>query len=148
MSGLSLKTDQLHMQDVPDDILLLPTPISPEDQPKGVLYVDANQTEGTHDDFTGDCLLLSRSLVCSDKIGADYAQYTSQGKGLLSIARLSLEGQITLSFDLKKYLPDFLPDQILTQQVDEFAVDRERWGDCPSMNIVIMIVGSRGECYW
>jgi sterol 3beta-glucosyltransferase len=50
-----------------------------------------------------------------------------------------------MSFDLKKYLPDFLPSQILTQDVDEFAVDIERWRDCPSMNIVIMIVGSRGE---
>ena len=50
-----------------------------------------------------------------------------------------------MSFDLKKYLPDFLPSQILTQDIDEFAVDQERWRDCPSMNIVIMIVGSRGE---
>jgi sterol 3beta-glucosyltransferase len=69
----------------------------------------------------------------------------SQGPGLLSIAKLSLESQISMSFDLKKYLPDFLPSQILTQEVDEFAVDHERWRDCPSMNIVIMIVGSRGE---
>lgn len=69
----------------------------------------------------------------------------SQGPGLLSIAKLSLDGQISMSFNLKKYIPDFLPSQILTQDVDEFAVDHERWRDCPSMNIVIMIVGSRGE---
>ena len=68
----------------------------------------------------------------------------SQGPGLLSIAKLSLDGQISMSFDLKKYLPDFLPSQI-TQDVEEFGVDHERWRDCPSMNIVIMIVGSRGE---
>lgn len=89
-------------------------------------------------------ILLSRNL-CSDKFRADYAQYMSQGPGLLSIAKLSLDGQISMSFDLKKYLPDFLPSQILTQEVVEFAVDHERWRDCPSMNIVIMIVGSRGE---
>ena len=68
----------------------------------------------------------------------------SQGPGLLSIAKLSLDGQISMSFDLKKYLPDFLPSQI-TQDVEEFGVDHERWRDCPSMNIVVMIVGSRGE---
>ena len=90
-------------------------------------------------------VLLSGILLCSDKIGADCAQYTSQGPGLLSIAKLSLDGQVSLSFDLKKYLPDFLPSQILKQEVEEFAVDHERWRDCPSMNIVIMIVGSRGE---
>lgn len=78
----------------------------------------------------------------------DCAQHTSQGVGLLSIAKLSLDGQISMSFDLKKYLPDLLPSQILTQEVDEFAVDHERWRDYPSMNIVIMIVGSRGECSW
>ena len=90
-------------------------------------------------------MLLSGYLVLI-KIGADYAQYTSQGKGLLSIARLSLDGQISMSLDLKKILPDFLPSQILTQEVDEFAVDRAGWKDCPNMNIVIMIVGSRGKC--
>ena len=90
-------------------------------------------------------LLLSGNLLCPDKIVADYAQYMSQGPGLLSIAKLSLDGQISMSFNLKKYLPDFHPSQIFTQEVEEFAVDHERWRDCPSMNIVIMIVGSRGE---
>lgn len=28
--------------------------------------------------------------------------------------------------------------------VEEFAVDKNEWNACPSMNIVIMIVGSRG----
>ena len=75
----------------------------------------------------------------------DYAQYMSQGPGLLSIAKLSLDGQISMSFDLKKYLPDFLPSQFTQDAIEEFAVDHERWRDCPSMNVVIMIVGSRGE---
>jgi sterol 3beta-glucosyltransferase len=90
--------------------------------------------------LSGNMVVLS-----SGKIGADYSQYTSLGEGLLSIAKLTLDGQISTSFDLKKYLPDFLPSQILTQEVDEFAVDHERWRDCPNMNIVIMIVGSRGK---
>ena len=133
MSGLS---DQ---RNVSDHVLLLP--ISPEEQQNDIRFVDANN------DSTGDYLIsvLSGILLRSDKFGADYV-YKSQGRGLLSIARLSLDGQMSMSFDLKKRLPDFLPSQILSQEVEEFAVDHERWRDCPSMNIVIMIVGSRGEC--
>jgi hypothetical protein len=55
MSGLSIKTDQLHMQDVPDHVLILPTPITPEEQQKDILYVDANRTtEENPNDSTGD----------------------------------------------------------------------------------------------
>jgi len=143
MSTLSVKTNQLHMQDVPDNVLLLPTPISPEEQQTDILYIDANRTEEHHDQSIGEYhITLGRGRP--KKLGADYAEYTSQGKGLLSIAKLSLDGQISMSLDLKRYLPDFLPSQFLTQDVDEFAVDHERWKDCPRMNIVIMIVGSRG----
>lgn len=39
------------MQDVPDHVLLLPTPISPEEQQKDILYVDANQTKEIHDNL-------------------------------------------------------------------------------------------------
>ena len=30
------------------------------------------------------------------------------------------------------------------QDVEEFAVDEKGWNMCPKMNIVVMIVGSRG----
>lgn len=60
MSDLTIKTDQLHMQDVPDHVLLLPTPITPEEQQqKDILYVDANRTtEENHSDSTGDLNIL------------------------------------------------------------------------------------------
>lgn len=133
------------MQDVPDHVLLLPTPISPEEQQEDVLYVDTNQTGDNHDESIGEYYITTVWKPGCAEFWADYTQYTSLGEGLLSIAKLSLDGQISISFDLKKYLPDFLPSQILTQEVDEFAVDREGWKDCPNMNIVIMIVGSRGK---
>lgn len=141
MSG---RSDQ---QNVPDHVSNLP--ISPEEQQNDIRFVDTNRTGETHNDSTGDYLIsvLSGILLRSDKFGDTDCVYKSQGRGLLSIARLSLDGQMSMSFDLKKHLPDFLPSQILTQEVEEFAVDHERWRDCPSMNIVIMIVGSRGESW-
>ena len=54
MSGQS---EQLHMQDVPDHVLLSPTQttlISPEEQQKDICFVDAKRTEETQDDSTGD----------------------------------------------------------------------------------------------
>lgn len=51
MSGQS---DQLHMQDVPDRVLLSPTLITPEEQQQDVRYVEANQAKETYDDSTGD----------------------------------------------------------------------------------------------
>lgn len=47
-----------------------------------------------------------------------------------------------ISLDLKERLPD-LPENH-AREVKEFGVD-EKWQDYPPMNIVIMIVGSRGE---
>jgi hypothetical protein len=49
MSGQS---DQLHIPDVPNHVLLSPSPM--EEQQKDVRYVEANQTKETHDDSNGD----------------------------------------------------------------------------------------------
>lgn len=72
----------------------------------------------------------------------DYAEYISTGKGLESFARVTEDGRIVVSLDLKKHLP-YLPKEH-AQDVQEFAIDETEWKDYPSMNIVIMIVGSRG----
>lgn len=68
--------------------------------------------------------------------------YKSSGKGLASAARVTADGRIVVSLDLKKKLPDLPPDY--AQDIQEFAVDKTQWKDYPPMNIVIMIVGSRG----
>ncbi|KAK0210173.1 UDP-Glycosyltransferase/glycogen phosphorylase [Desarmillaria ectypa] len=71
-----------------------------------------------------------------------YGRYIAAGKGLRSSAFITRDGRISVSLDLKHKLPelpeDYAPD------VKEFAVDR-KWKKFPKMNIVIMIVGSRGD---
>lgn len=46
-------------------------------------------------------------------------------------------------FDLKQGAAEIPYDHENATIVKEFAVD-SKWTDCPTMNIVIMIVGSRG----
>ncbi|PBK62939.1 glycosyltransferase family 1 protein [Armillaria solidipes] len=71
-----------------------------------------------------------------------YGKYIAAGKGLVSSAFITADGRISVSLDLKHKLPDLPEDHAL--DVKEFAVDRE-WRRFPKMNIVIMIVGSRGD---
>ncbi|KAG8957043.1 hypothetical protein FRC00_004550 [Tulasnella sp. 408] len=72
-----------------------------------------------------------------------YSRYQSIGKGLASSAQLTENGQILVSLDLKKKLPE-LPSDHATP-VREFAIDRAASDQAPPMSIVIMIVGSRGD---
>ncbi|KAJ7063648.1 glycosyltransferase family 1 protein [Mycena amicta] len=72
-----------------------------------------------------------------------FAQYTASGLGLASAARVLPDGRIVISLDLKRKLPD-LPKEY-AQDVQEFAVDRRDYTRCPPLNIVVMIVGSRGD---
>jgi sterol 3beta-glucosyltransferase len=90
----------------------------------------------------------------------DYSQYASSGKGLHSSARITEDGRITVALDLKQALPD-LPSGY-ANSVREFAVDPQlktapeetrpgleiegvrEGGKIPRLNVVIMIVGSRG----
>lgn len=79
------------------------------------------------------------------------------GKGLSSFARLTEDGRILVTLDLKKALPDLPKDY--ANPVREFAIDPalEKYfkspeeqptarqdGQVPKLNVVIMIVGSRG----
>ncbi|KAK0441415.1 UDP-Glycosyltransferase/glycogen phosphorylase [Armillaria borealis] len=71
-----------------------------------------------------------------------YGRYIAAGKGLRSSAFIAPDGRISVSLNLKHELPDLPEDH--GPDVKEFAVDRE-WNRFPKMNIVIMIVGSRGD---
>lgn len=76
----------------------------------------------------------------------DYAEYVQTGKGLFSKARIDPDGRIIISLDLKRQLPDLPPDY--APEVHEFGIDKSKWMEYPSMNIVIMIVGSRGQRFF
>jgi sterol 3beta-glucosyltransferase len=71
------------------------------------------------------------------------AEYTATGKGLGSIARVTSDGRIVISLDVKKDLPDIPTGH--APYVEEFAVDKSQWSEFPKMNILICIVGSRGD---
>lgn len=75
-------------------------------------------------------------------LGLDYAQFRSSGEGLASTADLSNDGRIDLSLDLKRKLPDLPSDY--AKEVIEFATDEANYRSPPCMNVLIMIVGSRG----
>ena len=72
----------------------------------------------------------------------EYEEYRVVGKGLTSYARVTPDGKISITLDLKNKLPD-LPENY-ANPVKEFAVDEKEYDNPPHINIVIMIVGSRG----
>ncbi|KAK7035899.1 sterol 3-beta-glucosyltransferase UGT80A2 [Favolaschia claudopus] len=117
-----------HMQDLDDNVEVLPKdaelPPGYEPQEHTTAFVDIGSIKTNP--------------------GASFAQYTSFGKGLDSMARVLPDGRIVVSLDLKHKLPD-LPVAGNVQNVQEFAVDKTEWKKCPNLNIVIMIVGSRGD---
>jgi hypothetical protein len=57
------------------------------------------------------------------------------------VASVKKDGRISVNFDLKQGTAEIPYDHAAS--VKEFAID-STWKDCPTMNIVIMIVGSRG----
>ncbi|KAI5118322.1 hypothetical protein M0805_006605 [Coniferiporia weirii] len=73
----------------------------------------------------------------------DYAQYKASGAGLASAVHITDDGRINISLDLKQDLPDLPPSY--AKEVQEFATDDVGFRSPPWMNIVIMIVGSRGD---
>lgn len=88
---------------------------------------------------------------------ADYASFAEAGKGLASYANIAEDGRIFVTLDLKEALPDLPKDY--ANPVREFAIDPalEKYfklpkeqsiarqdGRIPKLNVVIMIVGSRG----
>jgi sterol 3beta-glucosyltransferase len=93
---------------------------------------------GKHEDATH----IDIGSIQADPAIINYAEYVSSGKGLSSFARVTEDGRIVVSLDLKQKLPD-LPKEY-AKDVEEFAVDGSRWNEVPKINVVIMIVGSRG----
>ncbi|WVQ94968.1 hypothetical protein IAU59_002059 [Kwoniella sp. CBS 9459] len=73
----------------------------------------------------------------------DYANYAADGPGLDSRAELDHTGMINIWVNLKKPLPDLPQDY--ARPVKEYAVDAKTSTQCPPLNIVIFIVGSRGD---
>ncbi|KZO92404.1 glycosyltransferase family 1 protein [Calocera viscosa TUFC12733] len=75
--------------------------------------------------------------------GINYSEYKATGKGLLSSARVTPDGRIVISLRLKQALPDLPKDY--ANPVEETGIDTSHEPHIPPLNIVIMIVGSRGD---
>ncbi|KAJ7765789.1 glycosyltransferase family 1 protein, partial [Mycena metata] len=119
------ETAPFHMQDLDDNVAVLPkdADIPPEYEPEQSTVIDIG------------------SIQTDPK--TNYAEYKASGKGLSSMARVLPDGRIVISLDLKQKLPDLPADY--ARDIQEFGVDKSEWKKYPSLNIVIMIVGSRGD---
>ncbi|KAJ7221581.1 glycosyltransferase family 1 protein [Mycena pura] len=119
------RPEPFHMQDLDDDVAILPKEanVPAEDRPEQSTLVDIG------------------TIMTNPK--TTFAEYVSSGKGLASTARVLSDGRIVVSLDLKQKLPDLPVDH--APDIQEFAIDKTEWNNYPSMNIVIMIVGSRGD---
>ena len=51
---------------------------------------------------------------------------------------------MSVHFEFKENIPQM--SEIRAHTVEEFAIDRKGWKECPKLSIVIMVVGSRGTC--
>lgn len=86
--------------------------------------------------------ICSLSLAADTTYNEGYSQCSTTGEGLASSACLSEDGRITIDLSLAFDLPDLPSGYAL--DVEEFATDNAHYASPPRMNIVIMIVGSRG----
>lgn len=73
--------------------------------------------------------------------------YSSDGRGLESLARISRDGTIDLQLKFKKDLKNLrLPPHVLSEESQlQLYGPEEQPPTCPPLNIVIMLVGSRGD---
>ncbi|TFK67117.1 glycosyltransferase family 1 protein [Pluteus cervinus] len=131
-------TFPFHMQDVPDNAIVLPSEADLEAD-KAVWHADplagdANGNPSSKKQST------TTDLQCDPP---NYAEYSLNGKGLQSSVQVVPDGRIAVSLNLKQDLPE-LPENY-AKDVREFAVDQKKWRECPKLHIVIMIVGSRGD---
>jgi hypothetical protein len=110
------------------------------DENSGDVYFGLANTDPTIS--TAFYALLFKKPAKLTLIAKDYSEYMSLGKGLSSNARVGKDGRIAMSLNLGKKLPDLTENHAL--DIEEFAIDSTRWKDVPRLNIIIMIVGSRG----
>ena len=82
------------------------------------------------------------TTTISDDSGS-YSSYSSSGDGMDSVAHLTKDGRIEMTFDVKTKLPHLDSDHAM--DVHEYDIDRSTHFNTPPLNIVIMIVGSRGQ---
>lgn len=97
--------------------------------------VEIDPQIGEHTDLGSAC--------CYSRLMVDYTDFTEEGPGLSSRAAMTDEGMINIWVDLKQSVPDLHKDYAVP--VKEYGTDPSGGEDCPPLNIVIFIVGSRGE---
>ncbi|KAK0227822.1 UDP-Glycosyltransferase/glycogen phosphorylase [Armillaria fumosa] len=119
---MAKETHPFHMKEMDEDVPILPKDTASSKSSDNTEFVDVKNIQTDSD--------------------ISYGKYIAAGKGLVSSAFITPDGRISVSLDLKQKLPDLPEDHAL--DVKEFAVDRE-WRRFPKMNIIIMIVGSRGD---
>ena len=73
---------------------------------------------------------------------SDYTRFQAGGEGLISQTALELDGRLSISLNILRNLPDLPKDY--AKDVYETATDAENYHNPPRMNIVVMLVGTRG----
>lgn len=74
----------------------------------------------------------------------DFADLEVSGPGAASRAAVVADGTVSVWLDVKKELPDLPQLLVPPRRIPEVAVDINGGTDCPPLNIVIFVVGSRG----
>ncbi|KAH8831439.1 UDP-Glycosyltransferase/glycogen phosphorylase [Flagelloscypha sp. PMI_526] len=74
----------------------------------------------------------------------NYSQWSSYGRGLKSLVRMTGDGRLSISLHLKNKLPE-IPSDARSLLVVEDGVDPTAWSKPPALQIVIFLVGSRGD---
>ncbi|WVQ94954.1 hypothetical protein IAU59_002044 [Kwoniella sp. CBS 9459] len=77
------------------------------------------------------------------KDASDPSTVSAAGPGMTSHAAVDDAGQVDITLRLHRKLPE-LPASF-SRNVREHGVDLKDWSKCPPLNIVIFIVGSRGD---
>ncbi|CAE6514541.1 unnamed protein product [Rhizoctonia solani] len=117
------------------------TPYHMREESASNIVPKTSETDSTR--YSNDENTTKVEIGISTSPAINYASYKALGKGLTSSANMTPDGRIVITLDLHKKLPD-LPKNY-ANPVREYAVDRVDWHVAPPMNIVIMIVGSRGD---
>jgi hypothetical protein len=122
-----------------DTLILLPTESATGAKPASG---DLGSSKAESHIGLGVLVLESSEHLLTYNLVPNYSEYKATGTGLVSEARVTEDGRIAISLDLKQELPD-LPAEY-AQDVKEFAIDHKSWREVPRLSIVVMIVGSRG----
>jgi hypothetical protein len=143
---MAANNEPFYMRDINPDVAVFPDAVPPSYEGQGGGYSELNDADDRgrrpRNRRIGKLKWLF-SLRPNAMELSDYSQYTLSGKGLASKAQVTKDGRINVSLNMKGKLPDLPKDWALA--VEEFAVDETSFKDSPCLNIVIMIVVSRGD---